>query len=200
MPDPNPPGSVAESAQYNLQSLPPELAAEVDDLIQTALAPVMKRIRKLERRESEAERDHRLVSVAARAAREAAWKLKKKAQRDRARKRRATPGNQDVAKRRKILQALKLAVLSWYSPDRKLGCSCPGCHIRALPLLTLDHEDGRGNEHRDSQGRRITGATLYKMLKDAGFPPGYQAMCMSCNFAKRQNKQCPLAGTNHLGE
>jgi hypothetical protein len=175
---------------------------QVDALIAAQLAPVLKRLRKVEHRESHTEREHRLVSAEARAARIKEWERRKKKQRDRARKRRATPGNQDAARRNKVLRALKLEVLTHYSLNCVLGCSCDGCHATALEQLTLDHLSGLGHLHRNAQGRRYTGATLYKILKDAGYPSGYATACGNCNFSKRckpskERTACPLSGQPH---
>jgi hypothetical protein len=188
----DPQNPVPESAQYHLHDV---LAA-----IEVALEPVLKRIRKLERRESQSERNHRLTSTESREARTKAWTARKKKQRDRARKRRVTPGNQDAEKRKRVLRDRKFEVLSHYGPDGKLGCSCPGCKITALELMSLDHVLGNGSEDRNAQGHRITGDNLYKRVKDAGYPPNYATMCLGCNFAKKQGRACPLAGRSHIGE
>jgi hypothetical protein len=93
-------------------------------------------------------------------------------------------------------------VLSKYSPNGILGCSCEGCHVVALQHLTIDHLDGLGHLHRNKQGRRVTGATLYRILEVEGYPAGYATACANCNFSKKnkpskERTACPLSGTPH---
>lgn len=55
-------------------------------------------------------------------------------------------------------------------------CKC--CGELELEFLTMDHIDGGGNEHR-----KVT-RNIYRYLKINNFPPGYQVLCMNCNFSK----------------
>jgi hypothetical protein len=92
---------------------------------------------------------------------------------------------------------LKREVLAHYSPNKKLGCSCPQCPITALELLSIDHVLVSGKFHRNRRGHKLTGLSLYRWLRDRKFPPGYQTLCLGCNGAKGQHPTCPLAGKNH---
>lgn len=80
---------------------------------------------------------------------------------------------------RRYRYKLKMEILRHYSgePPR---CSCGFDDVRAL---TIDHINGRGNEHR-RQLRKI-GGTFYQWLKGQGFPSGYQVLCMNCQMIKK---------------
>lgn len=94
-------------------------------------------------------------------------------------------------------QRLKLQVLSHYSPDGRLQCSCPNCPMTAIELLGIDHLFVSGKHHRDRLGHRLAGLRLYRWLRDHNFPPGYQTLCHACNIAKGAEHTCPLAGKKH---
>lgn len=74
-------------------------------------------------------------------------------------------------------------------------CACPGCHVHHAELLTIDHVNGGGNEHRRSIGRGSK--DFYRWLKRNGYPAEFQALCGSCNLAKSDRDKCPLAGEDH---
>ncbi len=72
------------------------------------------------------------------------------------------------------------------------GRTCSCCGEDTQEFLTIDHVNNDGNEHRWSNGNRITGVHLYQKIVKAGFPTGYQTLCMNCNFGKNANGgQCP---------
>lgn len=72
-------------------------------------------------------------------------------------------------------------------------CNCPGCHVIHAEMLTVDHVNG-GAHHR--LNRRST-RDVYALIIKLKFPPDYQLLCGSCNLAKSDKKQCPLAGEEH---
>lgn len=74
-------------------------------------------------------------------------------------------------------------------------CACPGCHVVHAELLTIDHINGDGAEHRRSLGRGTR--DFYGWLKRQGYPPEFQALCGSCNIAKGTRPECPLHGQDH---
>jgi hypothetical protein len=61
-------------------------------------------------------------------------------------------------------------------------------------LLTIDHVNGDAHHRRDST--RSTRDLLAK-LRRLGWPPEYQLLCGSCNLAKSDKAQCPVAGEDH---
>jgi hypothetical protein len=66
------------------------------------------------------------------------------------------------------------------------GFVCNWCGIDEPFVLTIDHVNNDGNEHRKQIGS-IGGHKFYKWLKDNGYPPGFQVLCMNCNHAKYRN-------------
>lgn len=69
------------------------------------------------------------------------------------------------------------------------GTSCVCCGEDTLLLLTLDHIDNNGSEHRKSISttREYTGRTFYRWLLKNGFIDGLQTMCWNCNVGKQLN-------------
>ncbi len=96
----------------------------------------------------------------------------------RAREWRAANLERARAKQREVNRNLKDAVYEAYGGYR---CAC--CGETISQFLSLDHIDNDGAEHR----RRIDRRKIYKWLRDNGFPPGYQILCMNCNFGKARN-------------
>lgn len=82
---------------------------------------------------------------------------------------------------RKKIRDLVFAVYGGYR------CSC--CSETEELFLTIDHINNDGAAHRRSMvhGRQATGDRLYRWLRDNNFPPGFQVLCMSCNFGKQRN-------------
>lgn len=64
---------------------------------------------------------------------------------------------------------------------------CSHCKDKNLLLLTIDHIDNNGNEHRESEGKKFTGVPFYIWLRNNNFPEGYQVLCWSCNAGKHIN-------------
>lgn len=72
------------------------------------------------------------------------------------------------------------------------GMKCACCGETEESFLTLDHVNNDGAEHR----RALTGKTgkvqgvssgTYAWARRNGFPPGFQVLCMNCNFSKSRN-------------
>lgn len=93
---------------------------------------------------------------------------------------------------RKSRAELKLEVLTRYSPDQKLHCSCPGCEVDNIDLLSLDHEGKRGVGAKHRKEMKNQGGTLtYLWLKNKGFPEGYRTLCHNCNKSFGSYGYCP---------
>lgn len=72
------------------------------------------------------------------------------------------------------------------------GYLCRCCGDSAPERLSIDHVNNDGAAHRkEITGNAQNGTTLYYWLKRNGFPPGYQVLCMNCNFAKGHFGVCP---------
>jgi hypothetical protein len=70
------------------------------------------------------------------------------------------------------------------------GSFCACCGESTIEFLTLDHINGDGGALRRS-GVENAGERLYRKLELAGYPPGYQVLCMNCNWARRHDGICP---------
>ena len=95
------------------------------------------------------------------------------------------------AKARAVREQLRAEAISAYGGR----CACPGCHVHHAELMTIDHINGDGGEHRRQLGRSTR--EFYKWLKRQGYPPEFQALCGSCNLAKSNRPHCPLSGQDH---
>jgi len=83
-----------------------------------------------------------------------------------------------TAKQREIDRRYKLAAYSAYG-----GMICACCGETMEAFLSIDHINNDGAEHRKGVNRR----NLYKWLKANNYPPGFQILCMNCNFGKARN-------------
>lgn len=72
---------------------------------------------------------------------------------------------------------LKLRVFQHY------GMVCSRCGFSDMRTLSIDHLNGGGTQHRKKVGE---GASFYVWLEKAGYPEGYQTLCMNCQFIKRE--------------
>jgi hypothetical protein len=88
---------------------------------------------------------------------------------------------------------LRIEVLSYYSNSKVPFCKC--CKTEFLPHLSIDHIDGKGNEHR----KTLKSKDFYWWLKSKNFPTGFQVLCMNCNWAKGVNHCCPCQSVLPLG-
>lgn len=74
------------------------------------------------------------------------------------------------------------------------GPLCKCCGETMEEFLSIDHIAGNGNKHRRSirpSGRNQASANFYEWLKKEKFPPGFQVLCIQCNFAKGKYGSCP---------
>ena len=74
------------------------------------------------------------------------------------------------------------------------GLVCAACGESDFGVLTIDHVNNDGAEHRRrvfgnprNGGRPPSGHWLYWWLKRNNYPPGFQVLCQNCNFAKHKN-------------
>ena len=66
-------------------------------------------------------------------------------------------------------------------------CAC--CGETEVMFLGIDHVNGGGTKHREELKRRGTG--LYYVLRQQGYPRGFQVLCHNCNLAKGFYGECP---------
>lgn len=79
---------------------------------------------------------------------------------------------------------LKTTVLSNYGPGGVARCSWPDCVVDDLDVLSLDHIEDDGAVHRKQRGI-ASGQQTYAHLIKAGFPSGYQTLCMNHQWKKQ---------------
>lgn len=72
---------------------------------------------------------------------------------------------------------VRLEAISFYSNGAN---KCVRCNLDDIRLLTIDHIDGGGTQHR----KRIK-SPIANWLKREGFPKGYQILCWNCQMLKR---------------
>jgi hypothetical protein len=66
------------------------------------------------------------------------------------------------------------------------GRRCACCGETEFLFLSIDHIHGGGN--RDRKEKKVSGGlTFYRWLKRAGWPPGFQILCMNCQFGRKHN-------------
>lgn len=71
------------------------------------------------------------------------------------------------------------------------GYCCACCGESEPAFLSIDHVNNDGAEHKRRENL-VTGEQMYRWLKRHGFPPGFQILCMNCQWGKRNNNGvCP---------
>lgn len=82
------------------------------------------------------------------------------------------------------LQYQKTAILKLVAFDMYGGPVCVCCDESVISLLTIDHVNNDGAQHRLSSpsSRRI-----YHWLQKHDYPEGFQVLCWSCNIGKHLN-------------
>ena len=79
---------------------------------------------------------------------------------------------------RKIRLTNRTALLNHY------GTVCACCGEAEPMFLCIDHVHGGGNKHRKTLPK---GDGFYKWLVKNNFPPGFQTLCVNCNWGKFRN-------------
>lgn len=91
--------------------------------------------------------------------------------------------------------ALRIIVLTEYSKDKQLGCSC--CGEKTVEFLTLDHIYGGGQEER----KKYPATSLFRRLRKLGFPQGqHRTLCYNCNCCLGRYGYCPHQTKAHETE
>ena len=97
------------------------------------------------------------------------------------------PNEEGRRKHREYWIRYKIEVFNAYG-----GPICHCCGESHLECLSIDHINNDGATHRkELTGDARNGSNLYTWLRTNGFPPGYQVLCMNCNFAKGHFGVCP---------
>ncbi|RDJ35314.1 MAG: hypothetical protein DWQ19_10900 [Crenarchaeota archaeon] len=77
---------------------------------------------------------------------------------------------------------LKIEIFNHYC---NCNIECKNCGQNQLHLLTVDHVNGGGSQHK----RRIK--NLYSWIKRNNFPEGFQVLCWNCQFRKKNEEAKP---------
>ncbi len=85
---------------------------------------------------------------------------------------------------RKRRAEVKKEILIHYGGGK---CACVECGESRLACLSIDHINGKGNEHRRKLKTKA-GYYFYRWLKQNNYPFGYQTLCMNCQFIKRDKE------------
>lgn len=68
------------------------------------------------------------------------------------------------------------------------GNKCNCCGETILRFLTIDHINGKGNEHR----RHLKSKSIYVWLRQNNYPKEFQILCFNCNMGRALNNDiCP---------
>ena len=78
-------------------------------------------------------------------------------------------------------------VFSHYMTDGKIKCSCPNCEVDDINVLTIDHKNNDGAEHRRRVG---CGDPVYKDIINQNYPDTYRILCRNCNQCLRNYGYC----------
>ena len=84
--------------------------------------------------------------------------------------------------RAKILQKYRYLKIKKEAIN-KYGGKCNNCNINDLDVLTIDHINNNGNQHRKENNINI-----YMWLKNNSYPDGYTTLCFNCNCSKTYYK------------
>lgn len=87
----------------------------------------------------------------------------------------------EVERSRLKYQKLREDVFRYY------GNICACCAETEFDFLTIDHITITRAEHKKMTGGNAGGIYLYYWLKKNNYPPGFQTLCMNCNFSKYKN-------------
>lgn len=82
---------------------------------------------------------------------------------------------------RKYRRGIREEVITHY------GGACTCCGERRLQFLTLDHESGKGNEHRRTFSSKQSNDPVYRWIRKNNFPAGYSILCWNCNCGRSIN-------------
>ena len=80
-------------------------------------------------------------------------------------------------------QQLKERVLGHYSNGQP---KCAECGIVDLRILSLDHINNNGYQHRAKIG---SGYSVYRWIEKNNYPPNFQCLCMNCQWIKRAERE-----------
>jgi len=81
---------------------------------------------------------------------------------------------------------IKLKVFTHYCNGKPV-CSVKGCNIDDMDMLSLDHTNDNGSDHRRKVGAK-TGTFMYEWAIRNNYPKIFQVLCWNHNIKKHFNK------------
>ncbi len=81
---------------------------------------------------------------------------------------------------------LRLKALERYTHGDHAGPKCSKCGVTDPRILQLDHISGGGTTERKKIG---WAKRLYRTLELSNYPPGFQVLCVNCNFIKLHDNE-----------
>lgn len=94
---------------------------------------------------------------------------------------------QRLQERRDYRIRLKLELLTHYGVSGRAECCWPECGITDMDMLTLDHINDNGAEHRKQLSS--SSHTLYSFVKKNNFPPDFQTLCHNHQWKKEMMRR-----------
>ena len=94
----------------------------------------------------------------------------------------AHPGFNAAAVRR-YESKIKLEILTHYGPCGIVRCNWIGCFINDIDMLSLDHVNNDGGEHRKALSGGVH--AIYRDVRRKQYPPGYQTLCFNHQLKKQ---------------
>lgn len=88
-----------------------------------------------------------------------------------------TPNAKNQQQRAKTLQKYRYLRIK-QEVINKYGGKCNNCNINDLDVLTIDHLNNNGHQHRKEINN------IYRWLKNNSYPDGYTTLCFNCNCSK----------------
>lgn len=85
---------------------------------------------------------------------------------------------------RKVASRAKLEALTHYGKGGKLRCCARGCKVCDIDILTLDHINDNGAEHRRSVKGNLKGKAIYAWARRVSYPKGFQTLCANHQLKK----------------
>lgn len=68
------------------------------------------------------------------------------------------------------------------------GGACSICGVNDMDILTIDHIDQNGSEHKKENNYVGKGSNgFYRWLRRNGFPEGFRTLCFNCNIKAYSN-------------
>ena len=87
----------------------------------------------------------------------------------------------------------KILVLTHYGKSGKLQCCWYNCGITDPDMLSLDHVNDNGAEHRGHKRSAGSGGPAYAYIIREGFPKGFQTLCHNHQWKKQIAKLKKMA-------